>query len=98
MADPTVAVLGTGRMGSAMAERLADQRRARSSSTTGRRTGPTALAERIGATVAATPAEAAARADVVISMVADDAAVRDAVRRAGRGRRRASAPGPSRST
>ncbi len=76
MADPTVAVLGTGRMGSAMAERLAGQ-------------GVTvvlynrspdraiALAERIGATVAATPAEAAAGADVVISMVADDTAVRD---------------------
>jgi 3-hydroxyisobutyrate dehydrogenase-like beta-hydroxyacid dehydrogenase len=35
-----------------------------------------ALAERIGASVAATPAEAADGADVVISMVADDAAVR----------------------
>ena len=75
MAEPTVAVLGTGRMGSAMAERLASQGvpivvynrsldRAR------------ALAERIGASVAATPAEAADGADVVISMVADDAAVR----------------------
>jgi 3-hydroxyisobutyrate dehydrogenase-like beta-hydroxyacid dehydrogenase len=74
MAEPTVAVLGTGRMGSAMAERLASQgvpiavynrspERAH------------ALAERIGATEAATPAEAAARANVVISMVADDAAV-----------------------
>jgi 3-hydroxyisobutyrate dehydrogenase-like beta-hydroxyacid dehydrogenase len=73
---PTVALLGTGRMGSAMAERLAGQ-------------GVTvvlynrsperavALAERIGAAVAATPADAAARADVVISMVADDAAVRE---------------------
>ena len=37
----------------------------------------TALAERIGARVAATPAEAASRADVVITMVADDAAVRE---------------------
>jgi 3-hydroxyisobutyrate dehydrogenase-like beta-hydroxyacid dehydrogenase len=35
-----------------------------------------ALADRIGATVAASPAEAASTADVVISMVADDAAVR----------------------
>lgn len=71
----TAAVLGAGRMGSAMAERLAGQgialvvynrtpERAR------------ALAERIGAAVAATPREAAARSDVVISMVADDAAVR----------------------
>ena len=75
MAEPTVAILGTGRMGSAMAERLAGQGvsvvvfnrsldRAH------------ALAERIGASVAATPAEAADGADVVISMVADDAAVR----------------------
>jgi 3-hydroxyisobutyrate dehydrogenase-like beta-hydroxyacid dehydrogenase len=76
MADPTVAVLGTGRMGSAMAERLAGQGVAvvlynRSPDRA------VALAERIGATVAASPSEAAARADVVISMVADDAAVRD---------------------
>ena len=75
MAEPTVAVLGTGRMGSAMAERLSGRDvavvvynrspdRARE------------LAERIGARVAATPAEAATGADVVISMVADDEAVR----------------------
>ncbi len=76
MTAPTAAVLGTGRMGSAMAERLAGQGvevvvynrspdRAAS------------LAARIGAHVATTPAEAASRADVVITMVADDAAVRD---------------------
>lgn len=76
MSGPTAAVLGTGRMGSAMAERLAAQ-------------GVTvvlynrtpdraaALAERIGASTAATAAQAASQADVVISMVADDAAVRD---------------------
>lgn len=76
MADLTAAVLGTGRMGSAMAERLASQgvpvivyNRTRERAD--------ALAARIGATVAATAAEAASRADVVISMVADDAAVRD---------------------
>jgi 3-hydroxyisobutyrate dehydrogenase/2-hydroxy-3-oxopropionate reductase len=75
MAEPTVAILGTGRMGSAMAERLASQgvpvvvyNRSRDRAH--------ALAERIGASVAATPAEAADGADVVISMVADDAAVR----------------------
>jgi 3-hydroxyisobutyrate dehydrogenase-like beta-hydroxyacid dehydrogenase len=73
--DPTVAVLGAGRMGAAMAERLAGQGLAvvvynRSPERA------TALAGRIGATVAASPAEAASRADVVISMVADDAAVR----------------------
>ncbi len=75
MSEVTAAVLGTGRMGSAMAERLAGQGvpvvvynrsmdRCRE------------VAGRIGARVAATPADAAAGADVVISMVADDAAVR----------------------
>ena len=74
MADPSVAVLGTGRMGSAMAERLAGHgvgvlvyNRSRERAV--------ALAERIGAGLATTPADAAARADVVITMVADDAAV-----------------------
>ena len=62
-------------MGAAMAERLASQGVAvvvynRS------RERAAALAERIGATVASSPAEAAAAADVTISMVADDAAVR----------------------
>jgi 3-hydroxyisobutyrate dehydrogenase-like beta-hydroxyacid dehydrogenase len=73
---PTAAVLGTGRMGSAMAERLAAQgvevvvyNRSRERCDV--------LARRIGCSVAATPAEAASRADVVISMVADDDAVRD---------------------
>jgi 3-hydroxyisobutyrate dehydrogenase-like beta-hydroxyacid dehydrogenase len=75
VAEQTVAVLGAGRMGSAMAERLSGRDvavvvynrspdRARE------------LAERIGARVAGTPAEAASGADVVISMVADDDAVR----------------------
>ena len=70
----TAAVLGAGRMGSAMAERLASQG---IPVVVYNRTPDraTALAARIGATVAATPAEAAERADVVISMVADDAAV-----------------------
>ena len=75
MTSPTVAILGTGRMGSAMAERLAGQR---VPVVLYNRTPERALAlaARIGATVAGTPAEAASRADVVISMVADDAAVR----------------------
>jgi 3-hydroxyisobutyrate dehydrogenase/2-hydroxy-3-oxopropionate reductase len=77
MSDQTVAILGCGRMGSAMAERLAGQgvkvvlyNRTPDRATT--------LAERIGAeaaSVAATPSEAASRADVIISMVADDRAV-----------------------
>jgi 3-hydroxyisobutyrate dehydrogenase/2-hydroxy-3-oxopropionate reductase len=75
MAEPTVAILGTGRMGSAMAERLAGQ--GVSVVVFNRSVDRAhALAERIGASVAATPAEAADGADVVISMVADDAAVR----------------------
>jgi 3-hydroxyisobutyrate dehydrogenase and related beta-hydroxyacid dehydrogenases len=75
MTELTVAVLGTGRMGSAMAKRLASQGFV--VVVYNRTPGPAvALAERINATVAATASEAASRADVVISMVADDAAVR----------------------
>src|SRR3954449_2588117 len=72
----TAAVLGTGRMGSAMAERLAGQG---VDVVVYNRTPDraTALAERIGGSVATTPAEAASRADVIITMVADDAAVRE---------------------
>ena len=71
----TVAIVGTGRMGSAMARALARaghdvvvQNRTRSSCE--------ALAGEIRARVVDTPAEAAAAAGVVITMVADDAAVR----------------------
>jgi 3-hydroxyisobutyrate dehydrogenase-like beta-hydroxyacid dehydrogenase len=73
-ADVRVALLGTGRMGSAMAERL---RGAGVAVTLYNRTPERAkdLASRIGAGTATTPAEAAAGSDVVISMVADDAAV-----------------------
>jgi 3-hydroxyisobutyrate dehydrogenase-like beta-hydroxyacid dehydrogenase len=76
MTASTAAVLGTGRMGSAMAERLATQgvKVVLFNRTPDR---ATALADKIGASVATTPAEAASRADVVITMVADDAAVHD---------------------
>jgi 3-hydroxyisobutyrate dehydrogenase-like beta-hydroxyacid dehydrogenase len=76
MTGATAAVLGTGRMGSAMAERLAGQG---VEVVVYNRTPDraTALAEKIGASVAETPAEAASSADVVITMVADDAAVRE---------------------
>jgi len=73
-ANLRVALLGTGRMGSAMAERLC----ASGVSVTLYNRSPeraTELGARIGAGAAATPAEAAERSDVVISMVADDAAV-----------------------
>jgi len=76
MTASTAAVLGTGRMGSAMAERLATQGvEVILFNRTAERA--TALADMIGASVATTPAEAASRADVVITMVADDAAVHD---------------------
>jgi 3-hydroxyisobutyrate dehydrogenase-like beta-hydroxyacid dehydrogenase len=75
MAEPTVAVLGCGRMGSAMAERLAGQ--GVSVVVYNRSPGRAhELAGRIEARAAGTPREAATGADVVISMVADDAAVR----------------------
>jgi 3-hydroxyisobutyrate dehydrogenase len=75
MAEPTVAVLGCGRMGSAMAERLASLG---VSVVVYNRSPERAheLAGRIEARAAGTPREAATGADVVISMVADDAAVR----------------------
>jgi 3-hydroxyisobutyrate dehydrogenase len=74
MAHERVALIGLGLMGSGMAGRLLKagfplavyNRNAA-------RAAPLAAA---GATVAATPREAAARADVVVSMVADDAASR----------------------
>lgn len=74
---PTVAVIGTGRMGAAMAERL------RSSAAevvvfNRTRSRATELAERIGATVAASAAEAAASAPVVLVSLADDDACRAA--------------------
>ncbi|MFL5710152.1 MAG: NAD(P)-dependent oxidoreductase [Chloroflexota bacterium] len=76
MTAPTAAVLGMGRMGSAMAQRLAGHG---VEVVVYNRTPDraTALAEKIGASVAATPAEAASRVEVVITMVADDDAVRE---------------------
>lgn len=75
MSNPTVSIAGMGRMGSAMAVTLSD---AGFDVTVYNRTRERAdrVAEMIGATVAATPREAAA-SDVIISIVADDAAVAD---------------------
>jgi len=71
----TVAIVGTGRMGSAMARALTlaghdvvVQNRSPERAAT--------LATEIGAQSMTTPAEAAAAADVTITMLADDAAVR----------------------
>jgi 3-hydroxyisobutyrate dehydrogenase-like beta-hydroxyacid dehydrogenase len=72
---PRVAVVGTGRMGAAMAHRLADEGY---TPLLYNRTPARAaeLAGEIGGRAVATPAEAAADADVVITMVADDDALR----------------------
>jgi 3-hydroxyisobutyrate dehydrogenase-like beta-hydroxyacid dehydrogenase len=70
---PRVAVIGTGRMGAAMAVRL---REAGFAVTAYNRTR--AKAEATGAAVAATPRQAAATADVVLVSLADDTAVRQA--------------------
>ena len=70
----TVAFLGLGAMGSRMAQRLLGQ--GHTLKVWNRSPGPAeALAER-GAVRAATPREAAAGADVVISIVSDDRAAR----------------------
>ena len=82
VAGLAIAVLGAGRMGSAMASTLA---RAGAAVTVYNRTRARAdeLAARIQARVAASPAEAAEGADVVITMVADDDAVRTLYREPG---------------
>ena len=73
-ADQTVAVLGTGRMGAAMARTV---RQAGFAVVVYNRTAEPAqtLADEIGATAVPTARDAAAAADVVISSLADDAAV-----------------------
>ena len=74
LTETTVAVLGVGRMGSAMATRLASQG-AQVVVFNRTRSRAEELANRIEARAAGTPAEAAASADVVITMVADEDAV-----------------------
>lgn len=71
----TVAIVGTGRMGSAMARALA---RAGVAVVLHNRTPAPAeaLAAELGCRATASPAEAAAAADVTITMLVDDAAVR----------------------
>jgi 3-hydroxyisobutyrate dehydrogenase-like beta-hydroxyacid dehydrogenase len=79
LAQTTVAVLGAGRMGSAMATRLAGHG-ARVIVFNRTPSRAEELAARIGARTATTPAEAAAHADVLITMVADEEAVVDLYR------------------
>jgi 3-hydroxyisobutyrate dehydrogenase/2-hydroxy-3-oxopropionate reductase len=74
MADQTVAVLGAGRMGAAMVRTL--RRSGFGVVVFNRSAEPVkVLVHEVGATAADTPQEAAAAADVVISSLADDAAV-----------------------
>jgi 3-hydroxyisobutyrate dehydrogenase-like beta-hydroxyacid dehydrogenase len=72
----TVAIVGTGRMGAAMARSLA---RSGHPLLLWNRTSAVAetLAAELGAVAAATPAEAAGAADVCLVMVADDTAVEE---------------------
>jgi 3-hydroxyisobutyrate dehydrogenase-like beta-hydroxyacid dehydrogenase len=72
-----IAVIGLGQMGEHMAERILDAGHAL---TVYNRTAARAEALRArGATVAATPAKAAAGAEVVVTMLADDTAVEQVV-------------------
>jgi 3-hydroxyisobutyrate dehydrogenase/2-hydroxy-3-oxopropionate reductase len=72
--QPTVAVVGMGRMGAAMATRLGG---AGFELVVYNRTRSVAeqVAERIGARLAGSPREAAAAADIVLTSLADDAAL-----------------------
>jgi len=73
-AGQRIGLAGTGRMGSAMARAL--HRATRELVLWNRdATKAQALAEEVGARVASTPAELAASVDVVLTMLADDAAV-----------------------
>jgi 3-hydroxyisobutyrate dehydrogenase len=73
---PTVGLVGTGRMGSAMAKALARAGRPLVIANRSRDRAE-ALAAEVGARVAGSPAEVAAAADVTLTMLADDAAVAD---------------------
>src|ERR1700694_3238376 len=68
-----VAILGTGKMGAAMARRLSE----RGFSLVLWNRTPERIPTDVGAKVALSPAEAAYRADIVISSLTDPAAVRD---------------------
>ena len=70
----TIAFLGLGAMGSRMARRLIEN--GRTLIVWNRSPQPVAALTALGASAAATPREAAEKADVVVTMVADDAAAR----------------------
>jgi len=75
MAQPRVAILGLGIMGAGMAGRVLSA--GFPLTVYNRNRNKASAFASNGATVAASPREAAANADIVISMVADDAASRD---------------------
>jgi len=70
----TIGFLGLGAMGSRMARRLIEN--GRTLVVWNRSPQPVAALTALGASAAATPREAAEKADVVVTMVADDAAAR----------------------
>jgi 3-hydroxyisobutyrate dehydrogenase len=72
----TVGVIGLGRMGLPIARNLID----RGFRVTGYRRHPTPELEQAGGTLAASPAEAAARADVIVSIVPEAADVEEIIR------------------
>ena len=72
---PKIAVLGLGLMGSGMASRLVGQ--GFDVTVYNRSPQKTELLKKLGARVAPTPAQAAAGAQVIISMLADDSAARE---------------------
>jgi 3-hydroxyisobutyrate dehydrogenase len=71
---PTIAFLGMGAMGSRMARRLLEN--GRTLTVWNRSPAPIAALTQLGAVAAASPRQAAEGADIVVSMVADDAAAR----------------------
>jgi len=78
---PPIAVLGTGTMGSGMVQRMLDV--GFPVTVWNRSPGPAAALARYGATACATPTEAVAAAEVVVTMLSNADAVADVMLRAG---------------
>ena len=75
--SPRIAFVGVGRMGSNMARRLRDQGLTISAVSDVDRDRATGLAAELGCTAASTLPEVTAAADVVLTVVTDDAAMRE---------------------
>ena len=76
MADETIAVVGVGRMGANMARRLRETGHSVAAVFDVRREAAEALAAELGCAAPATLAEVTAAAEVVLTVVTDDAAMR----------------------